>query len=110
MMIVIEELRALHQDGARVILQCKQRLQLKGAAEKVVSALQNRVTNLLTGNDMAQLIEALKNEDLFTNKLSVQRVIQQHSVIGSKLVEQLRANIEDYQRRVVVQVRPHEIA
>lgn len=70
-----EELKVIVDSHAKAVIQTKQRLNLKDTVGRVLSAIWNRNTNLVTGNDMAHLIEELQSEDIFANKLSVKNAI-----------------------------------
>lgn len=69
--IIIEQLRDIQATHYKNIVLTKRRLQLKGAAGKIVSAIQGQSTDTVTGNDMACLINPIGNGDLFRNSLSV---------------------------------------
>jgi uncharacterized protein (AIM24 family) len=68
--IIQEELKTVQANHERAIIKTKQRLQLKEDAEKVISAIQNKKTNGVTGGDMARLIKGIEADSLFKNKIS----------------------------------------
>jgi hypothetical protein len=72
---VAEQLKVIVDSHAKAVIQTKQRLNLRDTVGRVLSAIWNRNTNLVTGNDMARLIEELQSEDIFANKLSVKNAI-----------------------------------
>lgn len=69
--IVMEELKTIQANHESAIVQYKKRLQLKDDAAKVVSAVLERKTNSVTGDKMVKLIQAMENDSLFKNKISV---------------------------------------
>jgi hypothetical protein len=66
--ILQEELKTIQANHERVIIKTMQRLQLKEEAKKVISAIQNKSTNRVTGGDMDHLIKGIEADILFKNK------------------------------------------
>lgn len=81
MKILSEELNALQISHEQIIKQFKQRLQLKGIAEKILSAVRSKSTQGITGSDMAQFVKSLKEDDMFANKKKVAAAMGERNLI-----------------------------
>jgi hypothetical protein len=73
--IIQEELIAIQANHERTIIKTKQRLQLKEDAEKVISEIQNKSTEKVTGDDMSRLIKGMEADSLFKNKKAVEKAM-----------------------------------
>jgi hypothetical protein len=68
--------------------------------EKFVEALRSKTTNTVTGNDMAKIVRAIKEDNVFVNKLSVNTAIEQSNfLIENSVLLKLRSLIEDYKHK-----------
>lgn len=65
--IIAEEIKVIMDNHEKLIVQCKKRLKLKKTVQKVFQAILNKTTHSVMGGDMANLIEAIKTNDLFHN-------------------------------------------
>lgn len=73
--IVIEELKSIHSNHEQTVRKLKKQLNLKGIANKVLTAVRDRTTHQITGNDMAELLTAINNDNIFANYLAVTKAI-----------------------------------
>jgi hypothetical protein len=97
--IIQEELKTIQANHERAIIKTKQRLQLKGDAEKVISAIQNKKTDGVTGGDMARLIKGIEADSLFKNKRSVEKAMEERNGLTNELIDKLKAQINQYKQR-----------
>lgn len=93
----------------KAIIKCKQRLQLKDSAKKVLSAIRNRSTNSVTGKEMALLIESIQSNDLFKNKVSVRNAINQRNEVINALISKLNSVISDLKQSETGLPQPSQI-
>jgi hypothetical protein len=49
---------------------------LKGVAQKVMTAVREKTTHRITGNDMATLIKEIENNNIFSNHTAVAKAIE----------------------------------
>lgn len=75
MKIIVEELRTIMDNHQKSIIQYKKKLQVKDAAEKVISALHSKVYGSVTGDDMFRLIKLIESDNLFKNIQIVNKCI-----------------------------------
>lgn len=73
--IIIEELKNVQNNHEKAIRLCKQQLNLKGIAEKVLTAVKNKTTNEIMGDDMAGFIKAIEDKNIFSNSWAVKVAI-----------------------------------
>jgi hypothetical protein len=59
MKIIKEEIRMIMDSHQKTIIRLKKNLQLKDDVSKIVSAVRNKETTKVTGDDMANLIRSL---------------------------------------------------
>jgi hypothetical protein len=107
--IIQEELKTVQANHERAIIKTKQRLQLKGDAEKVISAIQNKKTDGVTGGDMARLIKGIEADSLFKNKRSVEKAMEERNGLTNELIDKLKAQINQYKEREDGLPKPEQI-
>jgi predicted DNA binding CopG/RHH family protein len=86
--IVAEEIKAIQQNHEVAIRKCKGRLNLKGVAEKVLTAVKNKATQAITGGEMAG----------YRNKLI------------DELLKKLHALISEHSSNMEHLIKPEKIA
>jgi hypothetical protein len=69
---------------------------LKETAERVLKAIQERNTDSLTGNDMAQLVKAIEAEDTFANAPAVNAAIEERNKLMDGLLTKINTLIGEY--------------
>lgn len=107
--IVMEEINLIQGNHEKITLQCKQRLQLKDSAKVVIEAIKGKTTNRVTGGDMAQLMKAMENDDLFKNILSVEKAINNRNKLLKTLVGELNTLVSKYKLQESSLLRPDQI-
>lgn len=73
-------------------------MELRWSAKKVFDAVRNKATDVVTGGDMAILFGMLERDDLFANKIIVQKTIQNRNKSVDWLADQLLVKIEEYKQ------------
>jgi hypothetical protein len=107
--IIQEELKTIQANHERAIIKTKQRLQLKEEAEKVISAIQNKKTNQVTGGDMARLIKGMEADSLFKNRKSVEKAMEERNGLTNELIDKLKALINEHKQRENDLPKPEQI-
>jgi hypothetical protein len=107
--IIQEELKTIQANHERAIIKTKQRLQLKEDAEKVISAIQNKKTNQVTGGDMARLIKGMEADSLFKNRKSVEKAMEERNELTNELIDKLKALINSHKQREDSLPKPEQI-
>lgn len=98
MKIISEEIKAIQQNHEVAIRKCKGRLNLKGVAAKVLTAVKNKATQAITGGEMALLTKALQENDLFSNQKSVASSMEDRNKLIDELLPKLRSLIDEYNK------------
>jgi hypothetical protein len=107
--IIEEDFKIIKADHERAILKTKQRLNLKEEAEKVISAIQTKKTNGVTGGDMARLIKGMEADSLFKNRKSVEKAMEERNELTNELIEKLKALINEHRQRENDLPKPEQI-
>jgi hypothetical protein len=107
--MLIDELKAIQQSHRQTVQMLRQKQQLTKEAEKVLSAIQTGNTDGITGNDMAQLIKAMKNNEIFVNGKRVNEVVSEHNELTDGLLSKLKAMIDEHKQRETTLPKPDHI-
>jgi hypothetical protein len=98
--MLMEELKELHGNHERAVRDCERKLELGAAAGKVMHAVRDRKTEIVTGNDMAGLVMAINNDAVFLNRQSVKFAIEARHELVRGLCKKLLLSVEEYKQQL----------
>lgn len=107
--IITEELKNVQNNNEKAIRLCKKQLHWKGIAEKVLTAIQNKTTHEITGDDMAEFIKAIEDESIYSNLWAVKVAMDQHNRIADELLQKLNTCIDEYKGKELGLLQPKQI-